>query len=241
MIVVAATNVGKHRKNNEDSYYVDENKKFFILADGMGGHLAGETASGLATQILSKNLSRLGENPKDSEIIEEIKKSIKNANEEIFNESKDIEQYRGMGTTLTLAYINNDELFFANIGDSRIYKINKAYKKIEQLTRDDSYVNYLMEIGEITEEEAKVHPKKNVLTKALGTNEKIDFEISKIKLEKSDIILLCSDGLTNMVSNDDILNLIIKNESTKIHEILIDEALKNGGIDNVTLILVYNE
>lgn len=241
MIVVAATNVGKHRKNNEDSYYVDENKKFFILADGMGGHLAGETASALATQILSKSLSRLGENPKDSDIIEEIKKSIKDANEEIFNESKDIEQYRGMGTTLTLAYINNDELFFANIGDSRIYKINKACKKIEQLTRDDSYVNYLMEIGEITEEEAKVHPKKNVLTKALGTNEKIDFEISNIKLEKSDIILLCSDGLTNMVSNDDILNLIIKNEFAKIHEILIDEALKNGGIDNVTLILVYNE
>lgn len=241
MIVVGATNVGKHRKNNEDSYYIDKNERFFILADGMGGHLAGETASQLATQLISENLIKLGENPKESDIIKEIKESIEKANTEIFNESKDIEKYRGMGTTLTVAYIFNNKLIFANVGDSRIYRLNLEDNEIFQLTKDDSYVNYLIEIGEITEDEAKVHPKKNVLTKALGTNEKVSFDLCQIDLKNKDVILLCSDGLTNMVNNEDILNLVKNNQPLKTHEVLINEALNNGGIDNVTLILIYNE
>ncbi|WP_071026889.1 Stp1/IreP family PP2C-type Ser/Thr phosphatase [Peptoniphilus raoultii] len=241
MVVVGATNVGKHRTNNEDSYFIDENKNFFILADGMGGHLAGETASQMATQIISDNLYKFKENPPKSDIIEEIRKSIIDANLEIFNKSKDFEEYRGMGTTLTFAYINNGHVIYANIGDSRLYKIDIEKKEIKQITKDDSYVNYLIEIGEITEDEAKIHPKKNVLTKALGTSPKIDFSIDEMNLEKGEILLLCSDGLTNMVDNKDILRIVKEKEPHKAHEELINEALKNGGIDNVTLILIYNE
>lgn len=241
MVVVGATNVGKHRTNNEDSYFIDENKNFFILADGMGGHLAGETASQMATQIISDNLYKFKENPPKSDIIEEIRKSIIDANLEIFNKSKDFEEYRGMGTTLTFAYINNGHVIYANIGDSRLYKIDIEKKEIKQITKDDSYVNYLIEIGEITEDEAKIHPKKNILTKALGTSPKIDFSIDEMNLEKGEILLLCSDGLTNMVDNKEILRIVKEKEPLKAHEELINEALKNGGIDNVTLILIYNE
>lgn len=238
MKVVYATNVGNYRKNNEDSYYVDSSKKLFVLADGMGGHLAGETASTMATEIIAKDFEKLPINPKIEDIMDMTVESIKDANLEIFTKSKNIDDFRGMGTTVSMGYILKDTFIYSNVGDSRIYSIKE---NIEQLTRDDSFVNYLLEIGEITEDEAKVHPKKNVLTRALGTNDGVDVLVNNLKLAENEIILLCSDGLTNMVSDNEIYK-IVKNNSPEIaRDKLLELALKNGGMDNITFILIYNE
>lgn len=238
MKVVSATNVGNYRKNNEDSYLINESKNLYILADGMGGHLAGERASKMATEIITSDFENAREVKKIEDAIEILSSSIRDANRKIFISSEEHEDYRGMGTTLSCGIILDDVLVYSNIGDSRIYKINRD---MEQITRDDSFVNYLMEIGEITEEEAKVHPKKNVLTKAMGTTEDIDVSVNTLKIEKNDIFLFCSDGLTNMIPDEEIFKIIKENTPEVAKDKLLDLALKNGGMDNITFILVFNK
>ncbi|MBU5669118.1 Stp1/IreP family PP2C-type Ser/Thr phosphatase [Peptoniphilus sp. MSJ-1] len=237
MKVISATNVGNYRTNNEDSYYVDESEKLFILADGMGGHLAGEQASKMATEIIAKEFENI-KNYKLQNVIETMATAVKNANNEIFEKSANNDDFRGMGTTVSLGYNLEEILVYANVGDSRIYKLNKD---IEQLTKDDSFVNYLIEIGEITQEESKHHPKKNVLTKALGTTADIDVYVNTLNIEKNDIFLFCSDGLTNMVSDVDIFKIIKENSPEDAGEKLMELALENGGMDNITFIIVFNE
>lgn len=238
MIVVSATNVGNYRKNNEDSYFVNESKNLYILADGMGGHLAGEKASKMATEIIASDFENAKEVNSLEDAIEILSSSIRDANRKIFNSSEENEDYRGMGTTVSAGIILGDVLIYSNVGDSRVYKINKD---IEQITRDDSFVNYLKEIGEITEEEAKNHPKKNVLTKAVGTTADIDVSVNTLKIEEGDIFLFCSDGLTNMIPDEEIFKIIKENTPEVAKDKLLDLALKNGGMDNITFILVFNE
>ncbi|MDU1043295.1 MULTISPECIES: Stp1/IreP family PP2C-type Ser/Thr phosphatase [Peptoniphilus] len=238
MRVVSATNVGNYRKNNEDSYFVNDSKNLYILADGMGGHLAGEKASKMATDIIASHFKKNKNIRKTEDVIEILSSSIKNANKEIFESSENNEDYRGMGTTVSAGFVLEDVLVYSNIGDSRIYKINKG---IEQLTRDDSFVNYLIEIGDITEEEAKNHPKKNVLTKALGTTETLDVYVNTLKIEKDDIFLFCSDGLTNMISDEEIFKIVKENTPEVAKDVLLNLALENGGLDNITFILIFNE
>lgn len=238
MRVVSATNVGNYRKNNEDSYFVNDSKNLYILADGMGGHLAGEKASKMATDIIASHFKKNKNIRKTEDVIEILSSSIKNANKEIFESSENNEDYRGMGTTVSAGFVLKDVLVYSNIGDSRIYKINKG---IEQLTRDDSFVNYLIEIGDITEEEAKNHPKKNVLTKALGTTETLDVYVNTLKIEKDDIFLFCSDGLTNMISDEEIFKIVKENTPEVAKDVLLNLALENGGLDNITFILIFNE
>lgn len=157
MKVVSATNVGNYRKNNEDSYYVNESKNLYVLADGMGGHLAGERASKMATEIIGQDFAKDREIKSIDDAIEILSSSIRDANKKIFESSQENEDYRGMGTTLSSGIILEDVLIYSNIGDSRIYRINEG---MEQITQDDSFVNYLIEIGEITEEEAKIIPRR---------------------------------------------------------------------------------
>ena len=238
MKVVSATNVGNYRKNNEDSYFLNESKNLYILADGMGGHLAGERASKMATEIIGSDFEGEREVKSIDDAIEILSSSIRDANKKIYESSQENEDYRGMGTTLSAGLILDNVLIYSNIGDSRIYKINKD---MEQLTRDDSFVNYLIEIGEITEEEAKNHPKKNVLTKAMGTTPDIEVIVNTLNIGERDIFLFCSDGLTNMVSDDDIFKIVKENNPEDARDMLLDLALKNGGMDNITFILVFNE
>ncbi|MEQ3346151.1 Stp1/IreP family PP2C-type Ser/Thr phosphatase [Peptoniphilus senegalensis] len=238
MKVVSATNVGNYRKNNEDFYFVNESKNLYILADGMGGHLAGERASKMATDIIASDFEKSKEIERIEDAIEILSSSIRDANREIFKSSEENEDYRGMGTTVSAGVILGDVLVYSNVGDSRIYKINRD---MEQITIDDSFVNYLIEIGEITEEEAKVHPKKNVLTKAMGTTADLDVSVNTLKMEKGDIFLFCSDGLTNMVSDEEIFKVIKENSPEDARDKLIALALENGGMDNITFILVFNE
>ena len=238
MKVVSATNVGNYRKNNEDFYFVNESKKLYILADGMGGHLAGERASKMATDIIASDFEKSKEIESIEDAIEILSSSIRDANREIFKSSEENEDYRGMGTTVSAGVILGDVLVYSNVGDSRIYKINRD---MEQITIDDSFVNYLIEIGEITEEEAKVHPKKNVLTKAMGTTADLDVSVNTLKMEKGDIFFFFFYGLTNMVSDEEIFKVIKENSPEDARDKLIALALENGGMDNITFILVFNE
>ncbi|MDU5417504.1 Stp1/IreP family PP2C-type Ser/Thr phosphatase [Peptoniphilus harei] len=238
MKVVSATNVGNYRKNNEDSYYVNESKNLYVLADGMGGHLAGERASKMATEIIGQDFAKDREIKSIDDAIEILSSSIRDANKKIFESSQKNEDYRGMGTTLSSGLILGDVLIYSNIGDSRIYRINE---EMEQITQDDSFVNYLIEIGEITEEEAKNHPKKNVLTKAMGTTSDIEVIVNTLDIKDKDVFLFCSDGLTNMVSDEEIFKIVKENSPEEARDMLLDIALKNGGMDNITFILVFNE
>lgn len=238
MKVVSATNVGNYRKNNEDSYYVNESKNLYILADGMGGHLAGERASKMATEIIGQDFAKDREIKSIDDAIEILSSSIRDANKKIFESSQENEDYRGMGTTLSSGLILGDVLIYSNIGDSRIYRINE---EMEQITQDDSFVNYLIEIGEITEEEAKNHPKKNVLTKAMGTTSDIEVIVNTLDIKDKDVFLFCSDGLTNMVSDEEIFKIVKENSPEEARDMLLNLALKNGGMDNITFILVFNE
>lgn len=238
MKVVSATNVGNYRKNNEDSYYVNESRNLYVLADGMGGHLAGERASKMATEIIGQDFAKDREIKSIDDAIEILSSSIRDANKKIFESSQENEDYRGMGTTLSSGLILGDVLIYSNIGDSRIYRINE---EMEQITQDDSFVNYLIEIGEITEEEAKNHPKKNVLTKAMGTTSDIEVIVNTLDIKDKDVFLFCSDGLTNMVSDEEIFKIVKENSPEEARDMLLDLALKNGGMDNITFILVFNE
>lgn len=238
MKVVSATNVGNYRKNNEDSYYVNESKNLYVLADGMGGHLAGERASKMATEIIGQDFAKDREIKSIDDAIEILSSSIRDANKKIFESSQENEDYRGMGTTLSSGLILGDVLIYSNIGDSRIYRINE---EMEQITQDDSFVNYLIEIGEITEEEAKNHPKKNVLTKAMGTTSDIEVIVNTLDIKNKDVFLFCSDGLTNMVSDEEIFKIVKENSPEEARDMLLNLALKNGGMDNITFILVFNE
>lgn len=238
MKVVSATNVGNYRKNNEDSYYVNESKNLFVLADGMGGHLAGERASKMATEIIGEDFAGEREVKSIDDAIEILSSSIRDANKKIYESSQENEDYRGMGTTLSSGLILDDVLIYSNIGDSRIYRINE---EMEQITQDDSFVNYLIEIGEITEEEAKNHPKKNVLTKAMGTTSDIEVIVNTLNIKDKDVLLFCSDGLTNMVPDEEIFKIVKENSPEEARDMLLDLALKNGGMDNITFILVFNE
>lgn len=229
MIAYGATNVGKVRKNNEDAFKISNKDKIYLLADGMGGHLGGEFASSMAVQELEKLLVDV----KDKA---EIKEAIEEVNRKIYQKSLEDENLSGMGTTLSLIKILDDHLYFANIGDSRIYCLKG--KDLIQLTIDDSYVNYLLEVGAITSDQAKDHPKKNVLLKALGTTDDIEVFVQGVQWEEDDLYLLCSDGLTNMLEEEEIQEIISSNEAEKAVDLLINQALDRGGKDNITVIVL---
>lgn len=237
MKFVHKTHKGNVRETNEDYYYVpSEDGSLFVLADGMGGHLAGETASRLAVEVVVKEIEKLNFKTEE-ELVLGMQNAVTKANEAVYQKSLDEINFRGMGTTLSLGYVYNKKFYYTNVGDSRIYRIKDD---IKQITRDDSFVNYLVELGEITPEEAKMHPKKNVITRAIGTAEKVIPEIKSFELT-NEKILICSDGLTNMVSDEEILQVIAKEDFNYTAELLVDKALAAGGIDNITLIIINIE
>ncbi|MDY3119282.1 MAG: Stp1/IreP family PP2C-type Ser/Thr phosphatase [Peptoniphilus sp.] len=229
MIISAYTHIGG-RENNEDSYYVDPKKRFAILADGMGGHAAGEKASALAVNRLKEILSTPVEN--ERALLDLLNNGVRDVNQEIFQQSAAHLKYRGMGTTLSLVYLLEGKLYYINIGDSRIYGYRDG---LFQISKDDSFVNYLLDIGDISEEEARVHPKKNVLTKALGTTQGVDFQIRSLECDLK-FIILCSDGLSDVVDEEHMAEILEK-ENDELSKKLVQKALDFGGKDNITVIV----
>ena len=240
IIAYAKSDVGKVREMNQDAYYISDSSsevKLYLLADGMGGYKGGEIASNLAIKCTKNYIeNNFKETPKDREsLIQLIASSMEYANMVVYEKSRENKEYEGMGTTLEVCLIYNNKAYIGHIGDSRIYRIRKTF--IRKLTTDHSYVQKLVKDGTITKEEAEVHPKKNMLMKALGCTPFIEPDAVIKGFIKEDVILMCSDGLTNMVSEERIKQ-IIKENPTDATKLLVQEANDNGGNDNITAIII---
>lgn len=242
MKVAYQTDVGSVRENNEDYVGVFHNKSgisFVMVADGIGGHLGGDVASEMAVSHMGFRFE--GTNfSQPSDAIKWITKEVKMENKQIIEKSNQYEDLSGMGTTMVCAIFFEEKYIVANIGDSRGYLLRD--KELYQLTEDHSVVNELIKRGELTVEDAKNYPQKNMITRSLGISSDADADIAVNDSESGDLLLLCTDGLTNMVSDDEI-KTVLKNTTTveeKGSE-LIRLANKAGGLDNITALLVSND
>lgn len=239
------TNIGQMRELNEDAFRICgfENGKplgVCVLADGMGGHNAGEIASQTAVQIISDGLaSDFDEEDKDA-LAQSMAATLDMANSEIYNMSLHNREQAGMGTTTVLAFVKEDFVRIANIGDSRAYLITD--KKIRKITTDHSVVEELVKSGSITREEARNHPDKNIITRAVGTEKFVDADFYDYKASPEDVILLCSDGLYEMLDEIEIKRIVNNSESLcdAVNK-LVDAANKNGGYDNITVVALRFE
>lgn len=237
MKMKAVTNIGRHRKNNEDSYCIGENECgiFAVVADGMGGHLAGEVASAMAVESLKNSFESL-DFKTEEEFYDKVRTAYEEANRKIYEFAEQNSKVMGMGTTAVSAFIFDKHLFVANVGDSRAYIIDKT--SINQLTKDHSYVQQLVDSGVITKEQARNHPKRNYITRAIGTEEDVAVDIFKTDYN-GQTILLCSDGLSGLISDDTILEIVNKEEDMEeIVNKLVEAANEEGGTDNITVALL---
>lgn len=236
------TDVGMAREMNQDYYYIsdDQNEiKLYILADGMGGYKGGEIASKLAVTYAKNYIeNNFKETPKDKEsLIQLVASSVEYANMVVYEKSKEDPTLEGMGTTLEVCLVYNNRAFVAHVGDSRIYRIRKEFMR--KITKDHSYVQKLVEDGTITKEEADSHPKKNMLMRALGCNAFVEPDVTIKGFLKGDTIIICSDGLTNMVTQEEIYKIATSKFEYAPSE-LIEKANKKGGYDNITVIIIRN-
>lgn len=238
----AKSDTGKVRESNEDSYYISnslDEVQLYMLADGMGGYNGGEVASNLAIQSAKSYIENNFEQiEKDREsIIQLLASSIEYANMIVYEKSKENKELEGMGTTLELCLIYNNRAYIGHIGDSRIYRIRKDF--IRKLTQDHSYVQKLVKDGEITAEQAEHHPKKNMLMKALGCNAFVEPDMMVKGFLKDDVLVMCSDGLSNLVEQEEIYNQAKGNIEQATKE-LVDIANEKGGYDNITVVIIKN-
>jgi protein phosphatase len=225
--VAAVTDPGRTRRHNEDSYVIEP--PLFAIADGMGGAQAGEVASRLATAALKEGQADAGGEQRISDLIQE-------ANRRVYDRSSSDPNTSGMGTTITVALVENDHVAFGHVGDSRAYLIRDA--SMEQLTEDHSLVNELLKTGRLSREEAETHPQRSVITRALGTDPDVDVDTFSVRAETGDLFLLCSDGLTDMVSEESILDVVERNRDDIDGALraLVKEANRGGGQDNITVV-----
>lgn len=242
MEIGACSHIGKIREVNEDAFYIEQDhQRLFIVADGMGGHNAGEIASSTAiesiVEYIRNNWDDL-DSAGDGKIYEMLKAAILNANHKILERSIHDTKCQGMGTTLTLAFVLS-KIYIGHVGDSRAYIISK--EKITQITQDHSLVAELVRNGSITEKEAKSHPQRNIITRALGTDVNTMIDIYSTPFTQGDIVLLCTDGLTNLVEPIEILECMIHSRNIQQGcEHLVELANERGGNDNITVLAIKN-
>ncbi|GAU78746.1 Stp1/IreP family PP2C-type Ser/Thr phosphatase [Fusibacter sp. 3D3] len=235
MRTFSQTDVGKKRDNNEDYILINETLGLYIVADGMGGHNAGEVAAKIACESIEVAVkAKCLEGGFKFE--DEIESILAEANIAIKKIGEAQPEYSNMGTTVVIAYLDHEMLYVANVGDSRLYMVNA--ETLHQITKDHSLVAELIKIGSISESEAANHPDKNIITSALGVDEKFDFYQTKMPYFEYRYILLCTDGLTNMLSKEALFEIIKDNEPDVIPNKLIESANANGGLDNVTVICI---
>ena len=246
----ALTDKGLVREDNEDFYSADDNLNLYVVADGMGGHRAGEVASRIAVEIINKNYRELTDSQTPMELLygfpdhslslrgNYVLSSIRLANRVIFEMAGNFEEYKGMGTTIAVLAVLPGLLICANAGDSRIYLLRNG--EIEKLSEDHTIVNQHVNMGFMTEEEAENSPLKHVLAKNLGAADYVEPEIFELEPSYNDKLLLCSDGLTDVVSDDELAMMInAEKEPDSLCRSCIDRALQRGGHDNTTVISVF--
>lgn len=232
------TDTGKRRKLNQDYVYTSENPvgnlpNLFLVADGMGGHNAGDYASRYAVESIVEEISLSYEkNP-----VRILKKAIESANAHIREKSLESEEMSGMGTTLVAATCIGSRLQVANVGDSRLYLIHE--QKITQITRDHSLVEEMVRMGGIDRESARNHPDKNIITRAIGAQDTIEIDFFNEELKPGDMVLMCTDGLTNMLEDEEIRMILGgQRDIVEMAERLIEAANQNGGKDNIAVVLI---
>lgn len=243
MLIAGKTDKGLKRQNNQDSFAVgrfDDISGWAVVCDGMGGANAGNMASSEAVKIVSDTIvNNFRLNMSQNSIKHLIDSAISVANVSVFDLSRSNTDLNGMGTTIVVAIVVDDLLYIVHAGDSRAYLIDDD--NITQLTRDHSIVQSMIEDGKITKSEARYHPSRNVITRALGVDENLETDFTVQTFNKNSALLLCTDGLTNFVDNDTILNIINNNENVDFAiDLLVDEANKNGGGDNITVVVIKN-
>ncbi len=230
------TDIGKVRAMNQDYMFFSTEPvgilpNLFIVADGMGGHKAGDYASRLSVENFVKYIRE-----SRTEIpIRLMDDAMRHINDLVLSEAAKNMDYAGMGTTFVAAFIKDGVLSVANVGDSRLYLIDD---EITQVTEDHSYVGIMMRAGELTKEQAEHHPDKNIITRAIGAAREVKPDFFEVDLEAGDRLLMCSDGLTNMVSDEEILDIFENHEIGDVADALIEEANENGGKDNITVLVI---
>lgn len=251
MIFAGVSNIGLKRANNEDAFYTpkDGERNIMIVADGMGGHNAGEIASDAAVKTVADFLNQCAveELQKRPEILMEA--AISRANVLIKSLSRTREEYLGMGTTLTAVLFINGRAVIGHVGDSRGYHYTDG--ALQCITTDHSLVQELLDMGEITDKEAAQHPQRNVITRALGVHYEVGVDVFNIPFTKGDVLLLCSDGLTGHLSDEEIERLIAcrkmkgdclsQQTLDEICRLMLHAALKRGGADNITVVLAHED
>lgn len=236
MKAFSITDVGMVRQVNQDYVYTSEKplgnlQNLFVVADGMGGHQAGDYASKFTVEVLQKELRESTEKDIEKALVSAIKK----ANKEIIREAESDPHLKGMGTTVVAATIVDQMLYFANVGDSRLYLINQG---ITQLSKDHSLVEEMVRLGGIKPEEAKNHPDKNIITRAIGAKENVEVDFYEHRLKRGDIILMCTDGLSNMVDDDELFHIVQgARDIVEAGTTLVEAAKENGGTDNIGIVL----
>ncbi len=240
MKLYGMTDKGLKRSMNQDVFYThkfSDNAGFAIVCDGMGGENAGNVASAMACDIVSKNIIE-NENQilTGCNIDEIIVDAISKANVLIYKKSLEEATYKGMGTTLVLTLIVNSVAYIAHIGDSRVYHYKNG--NLNQITKDHSRVQELLEQGKINRDEMAIHPEKNVITRAVGVYLTVDIDYITLQIDSNSKMLLCTDGLTNMLDDAEIQNCLKKSSAQAVCQKLIQMANKNGGIDNITIAII---
>jgi len=231
------TDIGRKRKLNQDTVYSCEHplgnlNNLFIVCDGMGGHKAGDYASAYTVKAIEREVEAC----EDKSPIKILREAITVANIEIYDKASSEADFAGMGTTCVAATVADDILYVANVGDSRLYLIDKD---ITQVTKDHSLVAELVRKGSLDASQAKGHPDKNIITRAIGAAPSVDIDFFEVELNTGDIILMCTDGLTNMVDDDEILRIVKTSvDVPDIAENLIKMANHNGGKDNIGVVIV---
>jgi protein phosphatase len=237
MKTFSITDIGVEREMNQDYLFTSDTAvgnlpNLYIVADGMGGHKAGEYASRYTTERVVAYALR----SRDSEPVTILKEAIQRANELLLIESKEDEAKNGMGTTIVCATIIGSKMFVANVGDSRLYVVSD---RIRQITRDHSLVEEMVRMGEMDRREARQHPDKNIITRAVGVTETVDVDFFEVDLAKEDEILLCTDGLTNMVDDTTIYRIMTETQDIETQvKNLVRTANDNGGRDNITAVVI---
>lgn len=233
------SDVGNVRKINEDSvgYFEGSDIDIYAVADGMGGHNAGEVASELAIEVI---IEYIKQNHHGSDMKKVLSDGIKYANKKIYDVASHNDSLKGMGTTITICFKKQNKLVVANVGDSSCYIIDNK-KKLSKVTKDHSLVQQLLDNGTITEEEARTHPNKNIITRALGTNELVEADLFDVDLTNVMKCVLCTDGLTNDVTYSEMYDIIMENDNVSSCKMLVDLSKSKGGRDNISVIVFEGE
>lgn len=238
MKTFSMTDIGRRRDTNQDYMFTSERTvgnlpNLFLVADGMGGHAAGDYASRFTINQIVEYITQ----SKEQKPVALLEKAISRANRLLLEEANADEKKAGMGTTIVGATCQKDKLYVANVGDSRLYVVNQ--EKIIQITRDHSLVEEMVRMGGMDKEDAREHPDKNIITRAIGVGAEVVVDFFETNISEGDVILMCSDGLTNMIDDEDIRQIILgQRDIAEKAERLVQTANENGGQDNITVVLI---